>query len=98
LLTRQELCERVFAALGFVTMPANFVSWAEQERDWQSLVRDAEVEGWSHRGDELLVENFSQAYVESQVARAYESTLSWRFTAPFRRMAERRRSRSTHRG
>lgn len=97
LLTRQELCERVFAALGFVTTRTDYVNWAEQERAWQSLVHDAEVDTWSHRGDELLVDNFSQAYVESQVALAYESTLSWRFTAPFRRMAQRRRARRAHR-
>ena len=98
LLTRQELCERLFTALGFVTTPADFLNWAEQERAWQSLVRDSEVDAWSHRGDELLVENFSQAFVETQVARAYESTLSWRLTAPFRRMAERQRARRAARG
>jgi hypothetical protein len=98
LLTRQELCERLFTALGFVTTRADFLNWAEQERAWQSLVRDSEVDAWSHRGDDLLVENFSQAFVETQVARAYESTLSWRLTAPFRRMAERQRARRTARG
>jgi hypothetical protein len=96
LLTRQELCERVFAALGFVTTPSHFVRWAESDRAWQSIVRGGELSSWSHRGDELLVENFSQAYVEEVVARAYESTLSWRFTAPFRRMAQRRRARRGH--
>ncbi len=93
LLTREELCERVFAALGLVTSPANFAQWAEEERHWQSLVRGTEIPSWSHRGDSLLTDTFSQAHVEAQVARAYESTLSWRFTAPFRRMDQRRRAR-----
>lgn len=97
LLTREELCERVFAALGLVTMPANFFQWAEEERHWQALVRGTETASWSHRGDWLLTDTFSQAFVEAQVARAYENTLSWRFTAPFRRMDQRRRARRAHR-
>lgn len=93
LLTREELCERLFAALGLVTTPANFAQWAEEERQWQSLVRGTEIASWSHRGDWLLADNFSQALVEAQVARAYESTRSWRMTAPYRMLANRIRAR-----
>ena len=93
LITREELCERVFAALGFVTTPADFVAWAEEERAWQSIVRGTEVESWSHRGDWLLADNFSQALVEAQVARAYENTRSWRMTAPYRKLANWIRAR-----
>jgi SAM-dependent methyltransferase len=96
LLTREELCERVFAALGFVTTPVNFVAWAEEEREWQSLVRGTEIATWSHHGDWLLVDNFSQALVEAKVAakvsQAYENTRSWRATAPLRELANRIRA------
>jgi SAM-dependent methyltransferase len=93
LLTRAELCERIFAALGLVTTPADFAQWAEEERHWQSLVRGTEIASWSHRGDWLLADNYSQALIEAQVARAYESTRSWRMTAPYRMLANRIRAR-----
>jgi SAM-dependent methyltransferase len=93
LLTRDGLCERVFAALGFVTTPGNFVAWAEEERKLQSLVRGTEITKWSHRGDGLLADNLSQALVAAQVARAYENTRSWRMTAPYRKLANKIRAR-----
>lgn len=92
LLTRTELCERVFAALGFVTTREQLDTWAEQEREWQSLVRGTELASWSHRGDWLVADNFSQSLVEAQVARAYENTRSWRLTAPYRALANRVRA------
>jgi ribose 1,5-bisphosphokinase PhnN len=76
-----------------VTTPADFAQWAEEERHWQSLVRGTEIASWSHRGDWLLADNYSQALIEAQVARAYESTRSWRMTAPYRMLANRIRAR-----